>query len=128
VLYNGGSGSAVSYASVALDVAGAELPAGGYLVVGSSAVLAMLPPDVASVVLPGSIQNGDPDGLAIERDGVIVDSLTYGGSLSGITETASALSDSGAGSIGRCAGFDSDDNSADFAFFDAPSPGSQNPC
>jgi predicted extracellular nuclease len=65
-----------------------------------------------------SIQNGNPDAITLRDNGVLVDSLSYGGFMPGATEGASAPNDSAV--IGRGLsrypdGADSDDNSADFS-------------
>jgi hypothetical protein len=71
-------------------------------VVGDAAVLAALAADVLGLPLPGgSLQNGDPDGVSLELDGQIIDSMSYGGAMAGISEGASAVTDNGVGALGR---------------------------
>jgi hypothetical protein len=128
-LINGADGTAQVYTTIDLSSAGDILPAGGYLVVGDSEVLANLPEDVLSVELSGSIQNGDPDGLRLLDGGIVVDSVSYGGNIEDVTEGNSAPADTEEGSVARCGnGEDSDNNDADFAVTDTATPGLTNSC
>jgi hypothetical protein len=130
VLLNGGTAGAPAYATIDLAGAGASIAAGGYVVVGRPTLAASMP---AGAALIGgdtfSIQNGNPDALRIEQNGSVLDALSYGGAIAGVTEGQSAPSDSGAGSLGRCPdGQDVGDNGADFAFQPTPTPGAPNAC
>lgn len=131
VLYNGGAadGVPVAYASVDLAFAAPSVAPGGYVVVADAEVLATLDPAVPALELPVALQNGDPDGIALELDHVIVDAISYGGMLTGVGEGTSAPPDPGAGSLGRCPdGSDRDDNGADFILLAEATPGAANAC
>jgi cysteine-rich repeat protein len=125
---------------VALSAAGASLAAGQYLVVGAASVT--VPTGVLKITLTGSIQNGNPDAVGI-YDSVqtkLIDSLSYGGSVTALisgtslafqegTGATTALTDSNvtAGSLSRKPnGFDSNNNAADFAFTTTSTPGAVN--
>jgi hypothetical protein len=128
-LINGADGAAQVYGSSDLAQAGESIPAVGYLVIASESLIQTLPEDVLSLPLPRSIQNGDPDGVRISDNSGIVDSLSYGGVIDGVTEGGSAPTDAEEGSIGRCAnGTDSDDNASDFRAIQPSTPGSENIC
>jgi predicted extracellular nuclease len=79
------------------------------------------------------IWNGSPDAVALLLDGVIVDTVSYeGNTASPYTEgTAETLEDDGSEfrmGISRCPdGNDTDDNDADFAYWDS-TPGLANDC
>jgi hypothetical protein len=76
-----------------------------------------------------ALQNGPSDGARLMQGDVSLDALSYGGVIEGVTETASAPADGGAGSLGRCPdGRDTDDGSLDFALHGAPTPGAPNAC
>ena len=87
-----------------------------------------------AIELPGSIQNGSPDGLRITKGAgasvEFIDGLAYEGWMEGVGEgDAPAARESNSGlneSISRC-GVDSDDNSADFQATE-PTPGLPNAC
>jgi hypothetical protein len=128
-LINGANGQAVVYGGADLSEAGPAIPPGGYLVAGSAGVVAALAKGVPAIAISASIQNGDPDGIVLGHGEDVLDSLSYGGNIPGVTETESAPTDVGQGSIGRCEnGVDSDDNAADFLFSDVPTPGAENHC
>ena len=128
-LVNGARDEAKVYAGIQLDPAGPFIAPGGYLVVGSAAVVEALPEAVPGIAVSPSIQNGDPDGVLLRRGQSVLDSLSYGGVIAGVTEGAPAPTDLDQGSIGRCAnGVDTDDNGADFAFNEIPTPGAENQC
>ncbi|MEE2645051.1 MAG: lamin tail domain-containing protein, partial [Myxococcota bacterium] len=119
------------YESYALSNAGAELPAGGFLLIAPQAILAA---SGAALQLPlgGSIQNGGPDAIRlVDGAGAVIDALSYEGSVVGAVEgegLPDELSDRGAESIGRCPdGADRDENSVDFSTM-VPSPGQPNSC
>jgi hypothetical protein len=125
-----GSGDVV-YGSIALSAAGASLPAGEYLVVGSSTVVSALPGGTLSVTFgaaSNNVQNGAPDGVRL-RDGLAtLDQMSYEGAMS-TTEGTTAGADDGANageSLQRFPnGSDTDDNSVDFSVGPS-SPGAQN--
>jgi hypothetical protein len=128
-LINGADGAAQVYGSSDLAQAGESIPALGYLVIASESLIQTLPEGVLSLPLPRSIQNGDPDGVRISDNSGIVDSLSYGGFIDGVTEGDSAPTDTEEGSIGRCVnGTDSDDNATDFRAIQPSTPGSENIC
>lgn len=127
---NGSNGQV--YGSYNLADAGAELPAGGYLVLGNAGVIAALPDGVLSIPLPNNgLQNGGPDGVRIVRNGEFVDGLAYEGGMDGVTEGTALeadASDRGEGALTRCPnGADTDDNAADFTV-NPPTPGAANMC
>jgi hypothetical protein len=121
-LWNGATESI--YATYNLDLAGSELLAGGYLVIGSPIILAQLDSSVLTIPLSPSI-NGIRDGAP--ADGMrlvyfidtVLDGLAYGGSMPGIGEGNyfySLDSEQAAASVGRLPdGADTNDNLADFA-------------
>jgi hypothetical protein len=139
--------NSTEYARIALDRAGATLATGGLLVVGTSQVLAGLPPAtpaVAFAAASNNVQNGSPDGLALfDTTAVrVLDALSYEGSitaaqLDGIpgqwnlvegNPASAADSASITGSLVRSPdGADTDDADADWSFVEEPSPGSANP-
>jgi hypothetical protein len=128
-LVNGADGQALVYAGANLSRAGASIPAGGYLVVGSASVVEALPQEVPGAAISVPIQNGDPDGVRLLDSETVLDSLSYGGPVPGVTELETAPTDTGQGSIGRCPnGSDSDDNATDFAFTEVATPGAENHC
>jgi large repetitive protein len=129
-LWNG-SGTAI-YNSISLSAAGSSLAAGGYLVVGTSTVVANLPGGVMSVTFGASdnnVQNGGSNGDGIVlRDGTsTLDSLSYEAIISGITEGVNhAGEESDDDSLSRVPnGNDSDENEDDFTK-QAPTPGVPN--
>jgi hypothetical protein len=139
--------SSFEYGRVDLADAGPSLPAGEYLVVGSSDVLASLPPGTLSVTFPSSsnnVQNGSPDGVALFDISatVLLDAMSYEGSitaaqLDGIPGTynlvegtpATAVdSNSTDGSLARFPnGSDTNDAATDWTFNAVISPGEPNP-
>jgi len=128
-LINGGNGTATAYASIDLSDAGPVISSHTYLVIGAESVIASLPQDVPSILLPSSIQNGSPDGIQVVDDSGVIDSLSYGGVIDGITELNPASEDSGEGSLARCPnGNDSDDNATDFQSTAVSTPGTENHC
>jgi hypothetical protein len=128
-LVNGANDPADVYAGVNLSLVGPAVPAGGYLVVGAAPVVDSLADGVLAIATSASIQNGEPDGVLLLDGETVLDSLSYGGNIPGVTETESAPTDTGQGSIGRCEnGSDSDDNAADFLFTEVPTPGAANYC
>jgi hypothetical protein len=144
VLVNGLS--SFEYARVELADAGPSLPAGGYLVVGSSEILASLPPDTLSVAFASSannVQNGAPDGVALfdTSANVLLDALSYEGSITAaqidgapgtwnlVEGTPATAADSNAtpGALARFPnGSDTDDAATDWVFHASASPGEPN--
>jgi hypothetical protein len=129
-LINGGVAEAPSYDEVDLSLAGASIEAGQYVVVGRPELAPSLPAGIALIGITSfAIQNGSPDGLRLAHGDTLLDALTYGGVIAGVSEGASTPADSGAGSLGRCPdGLDSGDGSVDFAFHATPTPGTANAC
>jgi hypothetical protein len=120
------------YGSYDLSEAGAEVPPGGYLVVGSAAVIAELPDGTLSIEMPNNgLQNGGPDGVrVVNAEGARLDGFSYEGAMPDVTEGAGAdAQDVGAESVGRCPnGADSNDNLTDFRTLEMPSAGAVNLC
>jgi hypothetical protein len=129
-LINGGVAEAPSYRNVDLTLAGPSVAVGQYVVVGRSELLASMPADAVLIAIETfALQNGPSDGARLMQGDVSLDALSYGGVIEGVTETASAPADGGAGSLGRCPdGRDTDDGSLDFALHGAPTPGAPNAC
>ena len=145
IFVNGLSG--FEYGRAELSEAGAVLPPGGFLVVGTADIVAGLPAGTLSVTLPSSsnnIQNGAPDGLALFDTGTVtlLDALSYEGSITAaqfdfirgiynlVEGTAATAQDSNsvAGSLVRFPdGTDTDQADTDWQFVPTPSPGSSNP-
>jgi hypothetical protein len=142
ILVNG-SNSTV-YSTIDLSAAG-TLAAGGYLVVGSDAAL-LLAPGSAKTISLGSgndyIQNGAPDGVALVSASVLVDALSYEGSITAVTiptigsvslveapVLSSSVADSNTvqGSLCRIPnGADTNHANSDWAFSTTPTPGAAN--
>ncbi len=101
---------------------------GLFLVVGDAAV----PAGALTLALEAPLTAAPGDGARIvDGDGVVLDAVTLGGFVEGLTEgAAGAPADPGnAASIGRCAnGDDTDDNAADFSANLEPTPGTGNLC
>ncbi len=126
------------YATYALDEAAAELPAGGYLVVGAELVQPLLPagvPFLATSRATNALQNG-PDGVRLRAaDGSTLDSMAYGAQVvDGVTEGGANAPDdrvpneNAALSVSRCPdGVDRNINGEDFQTVDR-SPGAPNLC
>jgi hypothetical protein len=126
-LVNAGDG--VVYGRVALAQAGESLAPGARLVVADDAVLLALPSGVVGLRLSGAgLQNGGPDGLRLVRGDVVLDTVSYEGSISGWGDGPGAGEDTGAGALARCPdGFDADHDARDFLLV-TPTPGSANVC
>ena len=125
-----GSGSE-AYASY---TGAGSLAAGGYLVIGDSAVLdaATLPAATVKIALGSSGLQQGPDAVRIVRiaDEKVMDAVQYEGTPTGVGEGSSAPTDPSTAdrSIGRCPnGSDSNDNGADFRAMTA-TPGKANTC
>ena len=126
------------YGTVNLVDAAPTLASGGYLVIGSAAIVAALDGSgVPTLAIPDDIlQDGDPDGLWLINgpDGAatLVDALTYGGAIGGVTEgdgptpkDTSLVPDV---TVSRCAnGLDTQQNVQDFILTHA-TPGQANRC
>jgi hypothetical protein len=108
------------YATHALSAAGASLPAGGYLVIGSSPVIAGLPGGTLSIDLgPNSnlVQNGAPDGMRLLDGLAVLDQMSYEGDMSTTEGTGAGADDFAVVGVGLSRlpnGTDTNDNSADF--------------
>ena len=139
VLVNG-SNNAV-YGTIDLAPAG-TLSAGQYLVVGNAAVA--VPAGALKINTATTMQNGSPDGVALvdTAAGVLVDALSYEGSITTVTISSvgmvslvegtalpAAIEDSGTapGSLCRLPdGADTNDAAADWAFTATSTPGAAN--
>jgi|GEM_PF-6933162 len=144
ILVNGGTGE--EYRRYDLADAGASLPAGAYLVVGSPNVLSALPPGTLSIPFgsnSNTVQNGAPDGVALfDTSGSgLVDALSYEGSISAAqfdgqpgsynlvegTPTTARDSNADDGSLSRSPnGNDTDNAESDWSFVALPTPGAAN--
>ena len=125
---NGASGNPLVWTAQLGDAA-ATLPPGGYLVVGDSGVIGSLPPGVLGLALPGSVQNGAPDGLRLMLNGTKFDGISYEGTIADVGEGGSAGTDAGVESLSRCPNAsDTGDNAVDFEETDTPTPGAENDC
>ena len=115
VFVNGSNGSV--YRTVALpDV---SLASGDYFVVcGNSSIVPNCDLDVSPDT--NLIQNGAPDGLALMKDGTIIDAVSYEGDLSGDYTEGTGVKPGDTNSIDYIGisrapdGSDTDDNDADF--------------
>ena len=122
------------YAQVNLDAAGTYLRAGEFLVVGSQAVLDVLPTGVPHVLLQGAIQNG-PDGVRLLDAAApvlrIIDAVASEGPIVDCQEGAPTIADGNGPvdtALGRCPdGLDRGDNLLDFSAAE-PTPGAPNLC
>jgi uncharacterized protein len=125
VFINGSNGS--TYRTIELPTV--ELASGDYYVVcGNAANVSDC--DLDTLPDENLIENGAPDALAIrENDTVIIDALSYEGTVSGYVEgTGNTLVDSASPGLSRCPdGADADNNSTDFTLA-AISPGAANSC
>ncbi|HEX2164065.1 MAG TPA: lamin tail domain-containing protein, partial [Thermoanaerobaculia bacterium] len=139
VLVNGNNGLAYE----TFDLPAGTLAPGDWFVVCADAANT---PECDLDVTPNTnlIQNGAPDAVAVVRDGVVVDALSYEGTVPGFVEGAPAgADDAGEDHLGLSRlpdGADSDDNAADFsprcvtpgaanaeAASDCPAPGGGGP-
>jgi len=112
-LINGGDGSAYN----SIDLSGLNIDAGGFLVIcGDSFIVANC--DLGVSPATNLIQNGAPDGVALFNDTVLLDSLSYEGTIATYTEgSATTVVDSNVFdmSLARIPdGVDTNDNLADF--------------
>lgn len=113
------------------------LPSGGYLV-ATSGTVSVAPGAMQVAFSQGApfVQNGDPDAVGLRKKsaGVLVDALSYGGSVStgGMnfvegTATNAKDSNSAVGSLSRLPnGNDTDNAMSDWQFTGTPTPGAPN--
>jgi hypothetical protein len=135
------------YNTIDLSPAG-TLAAGQYLVVGSSAVIALVPAGQRTIDMgPVSdfIQNGPTDGIALvyATPATLIDALSYEGPVTAVTlpgfaapvslvegtflPATTADSNTANGSLGRSpSGTDTDNAASDWKFSSAPTPGAAN--
>ena len=140
VLVNGSAAQLTQYLRV--DLAG-SLPAGGYAVVGSQALLDTITADIEIFigVESNAIQNGSPDGVGLFDAGssTLLDALSYEGSITAATtdfgtvdltegtELVDSDSNADAGGLSRIPnGTDTNDSDADWAFTANVTPGAAN--
>lgn len=136
VLFVNGSGGSV-YETIELSTVAASVPAGQYVVLHAAGVTPAAGALTAS--LPGSIQNGGPDGLVIwnSSSNTVVDALSYEGSLTNasiggmtvnlVEGTAATAIDGGPGAMARIPnGSDTDDADTDWASTMCLTPGEAN--
>ena len=132
-LWNG-SGNTV-YDTIALSAAGSSLAAGEYLVIGTSSVIASLPPGTLSITFgaaDNNVQNGgsNGDGIKLLDGATTLDSMSYEAIISGITEGSNHAGDDDSGttqSLGREPnGIDTDQNADDFRLSQTVTPGAAN--
>jgi hypothetical protein len=137
LVFVNGSNSTV-YHTVDLSPAGA-IAAGQYLVVGSATVLGQISNGALEVSLSMPIQNGDPDAVGLFANGMTIDRLSYGGSVTAMVSgvgsvafvegTATTAKDNGSGLASLCRlpnGDDSNDAASDWVLSANPTPGSAN--
>jgi hypothetical protein len=107
-----------------ISLSGHAIPSDSYFVIAQDVSV----PNADFVTSKANMQNG-PDNVQVRCDGITIDGLGYGGfadaCFAGEREPVAATT---AGqSLGREPdGEDTDDNSADFAVFDSPTPGERN--
>lgn len=118
------------YRSYELSEVSATLAPAQFLVFANAGV--SLPAGALRGELPNNgLQNGSPDGARIvdTQTGEVVDGVSYGGGMPGVTEGSGAVNDDGDGTLARCRdGADTDDNSADFTLTATATPGAPNVC
>ena len=129
-----GSGNVV-YETIALSAAGTTLPAGGYLVLGTSSVIASLPPGTPSILFgaaDNNVQNGgsNGDGIKLLEGWTVLDSMSYEAIISGVTEGANHAGNDDSGTTQSLArvpnGTDTDQNADDFRLTQSVTPGAAN--
>ncbi len=135
VLINGGSGE--PYETYDLSTPELSWAPDSFLVIGDPSVAALVPADTLFIPWESSgsdhdIQNGNPDGVRLELNGVSIDSLSYGGLIENVTEGVSGAPDDlnteASTTISRCPyNLDTNENQADFKLAPA-SPGQVNDC
>ncbi|MDC0710450.1 amidohydrolase family protein [Stigmatella sp. ncwal1] len=143
VYVNGLATSLKEYGRKALSPA-VELKPGEYLLVGSTALLdTVTSPNVKKIINSSSIQNGDPDAVALYDTALdeLVDTLSYGGQVANASLEGTAtkfdfqegagstktLKDVETGSLSRLPnGTDTQRNAEDFRFTTAITPGADN--
>jgi hypothetical protein len=100
-----------------------SIGAGSYALIGGTGWTGSTPDGTLTSGLGSS---GGGVGLA-DDNATLVDSMGYGSATNSLIEGNAAAAPSGGGSVGRSPnGVDTDDNSADFASFDSPTPGAEN--
>lgn len=132
-LWNG-SGTVI-YDSIDLSSAGMSLAAGDYLVVGTSSVIASLPPGTLSIpfgAADNNVQNGgsNGDGIKLVDASGTLDSMSYEAVITGITEGSNHAGDDNSGtqqSLARIPnGVDTDQNADDYSLTTTVTPGAAN--
>lgn len=113
-LINGNAGGATQYAPSPIDLPSFSLAAGAYYVIcGTGGTV----PNCDLAVASFTIQNGDPDAVAVVLSGAVVDTISYGGNTGApYTEGSGSTTDTTTANLGLSRfpdGTDSDDNSAD---------------
>ena len=145
-LYNGGDAIAVvdgmsvdlldaageAYLTVELADVVAQVPPGGFIVVGTARSIAVAPDGTPSAVIPSSTMRNGVAGVRLRLGNQVVDQVSYEGVIDGVTEGAGAApADDGVedlDSLVRCAdGVDTDDNATDFTV-STRTPGRPNIC
>ena len=141
MLINGSD--SMPYETIDLSMAGASLPPGGYIVVGSATALAMVTGSPLMIMIGASnqVQNGGPDGIAIydTTSMSVLDALSYEGAITAaqidgmtfnlVEGTMSSAEDNNSdpGSLVRFPnGEDTDDASSDWVFTSCITPGAAN--
>jgi hypothetical protein len=143
VMVNGSTSTV--YTTVDLAPAGTINP-GQYLVVGATSVVSTVPMGTLVIdagAVTNYIQNGSPDGLALVYGGMLLDALSYEGSITAATiagvpgtvslvegtALATSVADSNTvpGSLSRLPnGVDTNDAATDWALSGTPTPGTAN--
>ena len=134
VAYNGGQAATGCDEYARIELTDAKIPASGYLLIAKEGSTNADAADLTSS--KADLQDG-PDAVVLvyaggEKD-EIVDSLVYGADLPacaalGIGEGAAAAKPAKGRTLTRCEGYDSNDNSKDFAVCKTPSPGAITTC
>jgi predicted extracellular nuclease len=122
-----GSNAAAAVVYHTVELPDVDLAAGDHLLVCTTGATTAN----CDVRSGSSIQNGDPDAIALRLGEALIDTVSYGGNtVAPYTEGAGAVRDTAAGAegISRCPdGTDSDRNSVDFALRPI-TPGASNSC
>lgn len=132
--YNGGSAGTDCKEYARIELTDAKIPASGYLLIAKDGTTHADLADVKST--KSDLQDG-PDAVALVYLGgeqeQVVDSLVYGAELPacaaiGVGEGKFAGKPAKGRTLTRCEGYDSGDNSKDFAVCKTPSPGAITTC
>lgn len=116
-----------TYQTVDLGQPGDQLDVGQYLLIGDAAGFGGAPPDTRRIVANFDLLEA-PAGLRISSPRGVLDAVSYGGSVPGLTEGVDGAPSAVDGSVGRCDnGVDTNDNAADFRA-GANTPGAANTC